>query len=142
MPLPTYEQPLGVPYPGDPWTDEGPNWVGHILSSHHPHLRIYDYAQGGATISELSTQIRRKFLARHAKNVVWNTEDSLFVLWIGINDLAETENPVDPIKLLFQLMDELYDAGARNFLLIDCPPIHRTPRGKFDSFGNRYSAEI
>jgi hypothetical protein len=126
---------LGVPYPGDPWTDEGPNWVGHI-SSYQPHLRIYDYAQGGATVSGLSTQIRRKFLARHAKNVVWNAEDSLFVLWAGINDLAETGiSPVGPIKALFQLMNELHGAGARNFLLIDCPPIHRTPGGKVSRVG-------
>jgi hypothetical protein len=104
--------------------------VGHLLSSYQPHLRIYDYAQGGATVSGLSTQIRRKFLARHAKNVVWNAEDSLFVLWAGINDLAETGSPVGPIKALFQLMNELHGAGARNFLLLDCPPIHRTPGGK------------
>lgn len=24
-------------------------------------------------------------------------------------------------------MNELYEAGARNFLLFDCPPIHRSP---------------
>jgi hypothetical protein len=85
-------------------------------------------------MSELALQIRRKFVGRHAKGVVWNAEDSLFVIWSGINDLAETANPVGPIKVLFQLMSELHDVGARNFLLVDCPPIHRTPEGKFLSF--------
>ena len=136
MPAPTREEPLGTTFPGDPWTEHGPNWVGHLSHSHQPHLRIYDYAQGGASISGLATQIRRKFLARHAKSVRWSADDSLFVLWIGINDLAETANPVQPIKILFQLMNELYEAGARNFLLLDCPPIHRTPSSDPESGPN------
>ncbi|KIM31316.1 carbohydrate esterase family 16 protein, partial [Serendipita vermifera MAFF 305830] len=127
MPHPTREQPLGTPFPGDPWTERGPNWVGHLVRVHQPQLKVYDYAKGGATISGLSTQIRKKFLARHATSVQWSASDSLFVLWIGINDLAETSNPVQSIQLLFQLMGELHNAGARNFLLLDCPPIHRTP---------------
>lgn len=127
MPHPTREEPLGTPFPGDPWTERGPNWVGHLVRVHQPQLKVYDYAKGGATISGLSTQIRKKFLARHATSVQWSASDSLFVLWIGINDLAETSNPVQPIQLLFQLMGELHNAGARNFLLLDCPPIHRTP---------------
>jgi len=82
-------------------------------------------------VSELEAQVRQKFLGRHAENVVWSADDSLFVLWIGINDLAETAESLNSIRTLFQLMNELHDAGARNFLLIDCPPIHRTPESKF-----------
>ena len=31
---------------------------------------------------------------------------------------------------LFQLQDELYQAGARNFLFIDVPPMNRSPAGE------------
>lgn len=31
---------------------------------------------------------------------------------------------------LFGLLELLYGKGARNFLLIDLPPIHRSPAGK------------
>lgn len=34
------------------------------------------------------------------------------------------------IEKLFTLQQELYDAGARNFLFIDVPPIHQSPAGK------------
>lgn len=161
LPKPTATHPLGTPepFPGDPWTGDGPNWVGHLLLLLQPDayayqttstpgspppanaratpirtrplppgsLRIYDYAKGGDTVLGLASQVRQKFLARHAKSVSWTAENSLFVLFIGINDLAETAFPARPMKQLFQLVNELYDAGARNFLFIDCPPIHRTP---------------
>ncbi|KAG8814927.1 hypothetical protein FRC19_001387, partial [Serendipita sp. 401] len=69
LPNPTSSHPLGTPepFPGDPWTGQGPNWVGHLLLllTNHPHkakknnnngpvnfqhgseLRIYDYAKAG-----------------------------------------------------------------------------------------------
>jgi phospholipase/lecithinase/hemolysin len=34
------------------------------------------------------------------------------------------------LQKLFQLQEELYQAGARNFLFIDVPPIHRSPAGE------------
>ncbi|KAG8774520.1 hypothetical protein FRC15_001229 [Serendipita sp. 397] len=164
LPNPTSSHPLGTPepFPGDPWTGQGPNWVGHLLLllTNHPHkakknnnngpvnfqhgseLRIYDYAKAGDDVIGLAHQVRTKFLAKQAKTVHWNAEDSLFVLWIGINDLAETYHPGRPMKQLFQLIDELHDAGARNFLLIDCPPIHKTPSAHpdFGPTSDRYEA--
>ena len=69
--------------------------------------------------------------------------------WIGINDCARLSNPSSiPIsdrsnptsrslnsdqaieqvqKKLFDLEQELYLEGARNFLFIDVPPIHKSP---------------
>lgn len=34
------------------------------------------------------------------------------------------------ITALFAAQEELYTAGARNFLFVDCPPIHRSPVGE------------
>ncbi|KAG8813972.1 hypothetical protein FRC17_001353 [Serendipita sp. 399] len=158
LPNPTSSHPLGSsePFPGDPWTGQGPNWVGHLLlrltnqsynnstSSlfHNSNLRIYDYAKAGDDVNGLAHQVRTKFLGKQARTVRWNAQDSLFVLWIGINDLAEAYHPSRPMKQLFQLVEELHDAGARNVLLIDCPPIHKTPAAHPD-FGpdsERYEA--
>ena len=69
--------------------------------------------------------------------------------WIGINDCARLSNPSNipisdrsnPIsrslnsdqaieqvqKELFDLEQELYLEGARNFLFIDVPPINKSP---------------
>ena len=41
---------------------------------------------------------------------------------------------------LFAEQDGLYDMGARNFLFIDVPPIHRSPVGTFITF--KYSDQI
>lgn len=143
VPNPSDTLPLGTAFPGEPWTDDGlPNWVGHLVTDFTPHLRVYDYAKGGETVTGLAHQVQQRFIRGQAKTVSWNAANSLFVLWIGINDLSETSSPVQPIRVLFQLMSDLYDAGARNFLLIDCPPIHRTPAANSD-FGpssERYEA--
>lgn len=32
---------------------------------------------------------------------------------------------------LFELQEYLYNAGARNFLFIDLPPIERSPAGEY-----------
>lgn len=116
LPKPTAINPLGTPepFPGDPWTGDGPNWVGHLLLQLQPdayhayqansntrstpkpyasttraipartrslppgRLRIYDYAKGGDTVLGVASQVRQKFLARHAKSVSWTAENSLF----------------------------------------------------------------
>lgn len=35
----------------------------------------------------------------------------------------------ESIMALFEVQDELYKTGARNFLFIDVPPIERSPAG-------------
>lgn len=39
-------------------------------------------------------------------------------------------NHESEIKKLFELQDVLYETGARNFMLIDAPPIFQCPCGK------------
>jgi hypothetical protein len=41
------------------------------------------------------------------------------------------QSPDNTIERLFSLHEELYNGGARNFLLIDLPPINRSPACKF-----------
>ena len=64
--------------------------------------------------------------------------------WVGINDLAyqapvyafvsnaescyrSTIDPVAKLQRLFELQDQLYGRGARNFCYIDVPPMDRSP---------------
>jgi len=51
------------------------------------------------------------------------------VTWIGINDVSYMRNPPDQLRSLFQLEDQLYAAGARNFIFLTVPPFDRSPWG-------------
>lgn len=42
-------------------------------------------------------------------------------------------NHASEIKKLFELQDILYETGARNFMLVDVPPIFQCPCGKLPS---------
>ena len=44
------------------------------------------------------------------------------------------------VQQLFAQQQKLYSAGARNFLFIDVPPIHRTPAGRELQGGSSYEA--
>jgi hypothetical protein len=48
-----------------------------------------------------------------------------------------TERAVDQ---LFNLVLDLYEVGARNFLFVDVPPIERSPAGKLESLKTRSSS--
>ncbi|KAF8525790.1 hypothetical protein BU17DRAFT_62360 [Hysterangium stoloniferum] len=138
-PRPTLEEPLGIKFPGFPY-DGGCNWVGYVAREYSQSpLLIYDYAQCGQTTHALKHQFnlfkQQNFKGDILPLPLWKAESSLFVTWMGINDLGMRcrylYNPSDDIKgaqkRIFKLQDELYSLGARNFLIIDMPPIHRTP---------------
>ena len=38
--------------------------------------------------------------------------------------------PEGQLEKLFRLQEQLYDAGARNFVFIDVPPVNRFPGGR------------
>ncbi|THH10692.1 hypothetical protein EW145_g1141 [Phellinidium pouzarii] len=140
-PAPTSDEPLGVPFPGFTWTEGGedmgdstnPNWVGHLVTTRRKNnkpLLVYDYAVGGHTLSGLRKQVELWFLPTVGKKpdwAPWGADDTLFVMWIGINDCAYGSEHASNIRRLFGLQEALYESGARNFLLIDVPPIHHSP---------------
>jgi len=51
------------------------------------------------------------------------------VTWIGINDVTYLRNPPDQLRSLFQIQDQLYAAGARNFVFLTVPPFDRSTWG-------------
>ncbi|KAG8928332.1 hypothetical protein FRC02_007056 [Tulasnella sp. 418] len=125
---PSAEQPLGTEYPGQTYSGEGKaNWVGHVATTYnHSTLLVYNYARGGSNTKQLVGQVQRDFLphaGRKPDYASWAAQDSLFITWIGINDVGTGADPEEAQKLLFQLQDELYQAGARNFLIFNVPPM-------------------
>ncbi|KAL1741299.1 hypothetical protein HDZ31DRAFT_45745 [Schizophyllum fasciatum] len=107
---------------------------------------VYDYARGGKMVADVVSQIVDQFLPllgawrreRAAEGSgkggdaakEWTSENALFVTWVGINDcaFASTRDAREAaFQQLFAAQDELYRAGARNFLFIDVPHINRSP---------------
>ncbi|CAA7271642.1 unnamed protein product [Cyclocybe aegerita] len=145
---PSASQPLGVPFPGFTYNEVGqPNWVGHLITKYCPEPRyiptaaqqteawnrspllVYDYAEGGSTVPRVCHQIEKGFLQERAAKPSWTSwapQETLFVTWVGINDLAFTLQP-GVLAKLFEYQEMLYTAGARNFLFFDVPTIHLSP---------------
>ncbi|KAG8983884.1 hypothetical protein FRB94_010463 [Tulasnella sp. JGI-2019a] len=124
---PTEEKPIGVDWPGYTWSDDQPIWVNHLINIYaEKTLLVYDYAEGGHRVLNVAMQVRKSFLrgaGRKDRDNAWTAEDSLFVTWVGINDIAGPINVDQMLDTLFELQDEIYKAGVRNFLLFNIPPL-------------------
>ncbi|KAJ7062001.1 hypothetical protein C8F01DRAFT_1056884 [Mycena amicta] len=63
--VPTQNNPLGIQFPGDTYTEfpELPNWVGHLIKTHAPEndWLVFDYAVGGARVHDVGHQVRLGF---------------------------------------------------------------------------------
>ncbi|KAK6983963.1 carbohydrate esterase family 16 protein [Favolaschia claudopus] len=148
-PLPSPGNPLGNPaYPGDTATP-GENWIDVATTkSNHSLVLTFNFAFSGATVSRdivppyadfvrtLPDQID-ELVAWDNGNTkrVWRSDDALFSIWIGINDIdlsyaSDVNHTALTDKLItryFEQVEDLYNLGARNFLFINVPPLNRTP---------------
>ncbi|KAK4120634.1 carbohydrate esterase family 16 protein [Parathielavia appendiculata] len=145
---PSSSNPLGnPPLPG--WTASGGlNWVGFLASQYNTStLLAYNFAYGGATtnativppyaptVLSFIDQVAQfsGSIASKPSYAPWG-DNALFGVWIGVNDVGNTWWKSDYDQIVAQIMDSyfgqlqiLYNAGARNFVLLTVPPIHRTP---------------
>ncbi|KDQ60958.1 carbohydrate esterase family 16 protein [Jaapia argillacea MUCL 33604] len=132
-PHPTPERPLGVEYPGITYAEPGePNWVGHLVKKYSPcnKMLVYDYGTGGDKVPGVKRQIEHHFLptiASRPDHAPWKENNTLFITWVGINDSSwiDIDEIPEVVQTLFDLQGDLYGCGARNFLLVDIPPLHR-----------------
>lgn len=165
---PSPSTPLGnPPYPG--YTSaSGPNWIDYLTIRYNQSLlKTYNIAIGGASVDQdiqlsppffgqnlrdpfeperrsLKDQVLRDFIAGYFyKNAPeapdWNSGNSLFTIWIGINDVVGSyaRGPDGPegTKALnerifgtyTQLTEILYSHGARNFVFLNVPAVDRSP---------------
>ncbi|KAI0755088.1 hypothetical protein C8Q80DRAFT_409820 [Daedaleopsis nitida] len=120
---------------------EGRTWVDHLerrsLKQHKSTVKKHNFVFPGATAQDdLSIQISRFFehypkKEPHHPNPKLDPERTTFFIFMGINDcgsndLEELESIVDNV---FDVVHDLYvKAGARNFILVDVPPIDRSPQ--------------
>lgn len=115
------------------WQEPGEaNWVGYLISRYLPHgqkndVLVYDFAAGGDTVAGVQRQIENGFNKYMGSRSDWEADSSLFITWIGINDCAFPSDIDASLSRLAAAQRRLYDLGARNMLLIDVPPIHRSP---------------
>ncbi|EWC44477.1 hypothetical protein DRE_06745 [Drechslerella stenobrocha 248] len=154
---PSTGNPMGnPPYPG--WTSAGgPNWIGVATTKYNRSLTLtYNFAYGGATIDAalvtpytstvLSlTDQTNQFLSTYASgNPSWTASNTLFSVFIGINDIANSwwrPNWLTFIDTLltaeFALVAKMYDVGGRKFLISNIPAIERSPMMLADSQASR-----
>lgn len=140
---PSPGNPLGnPPLPG--WTASGGlNWVGFLVSQfNRSALLSYNFAYGGATtnaslvtpyqptvlsfvdqVAEFSGSIASK-----PSYAPWTAQNSLFGIWIGVNDVGNSWSLANYTQLVGGIMDSyfgqlqiMYNAGARNFVLLSVP---------------------
>ncbi|KXX79372.1 putative endoglucanase type F [Madurella mycetomatis] len=146
---PSAGNPLGnPPLPG--WTASGGlNWVGFLASQFNTStLLAYNFAYGGATTNATLVQPWQPTvlsfidqveqfsdsIASQPEYAPWTAQNSLFGVWMGVNDVGNSWWLAEYDELLERIMDSyfrqlqvMYDAGARRFVLLSVPPIHRTP---------------
>ncbi|KAJ7286505.1 hypothetical protein C8J57DRAFT_1497157 [Mycena rebaudengoi] len=132
-------------------SSNGPNWVMALRDTFNVGgTKVLNLASGGATIDSalvtpfLPTVLSvvdqvdqfKTILASKPAGAQWNSSNSLFAIWIGINDVGNSWgwtnvslpefNQVLMNRLTTQL-DELHSFGARSFLFLTVPPIDRSP---------------
>ena len=147
---PNATDPFGNPaYPGCTATN-GPNWVDFLTTTYNQTLlETVNLAYGGATIDaalvkpylptvlSLKQQVQDEFLpiyVGHPAFFEWEAENTLFALFFGINDAGNAYSEANSSLVLTldiqeyaALVDQLYQAGARNFLFLNAPPVDRSP---------------
>ncbi|KAF8878311.1 hypothetical protein BD779DRAFT_1554800 [Infundibulicybe gibba] len=111
------------------------NWTSSKEISTRIAPIVHNFAQAGDTAEDdLTLQLEHLF-ARipSAESLDGDSSKVLFVIWLGINDCGCTAaDELEPIvEQIFDAMHDLYvKRKARSFLLIDVPPMHRSPVGK------------
>ncbi|KAI1841302.1 hypothetical protein JX265_005754 [Neoarthrinium moseri] len=146
---PSAANPLGNPdLPG--WTASGGlDWVGFMVTEYNTSLLLsYNLAYGGATtdadlvtpyaptVLSFEDQVN-EFTASLASKpdwAPWTAETTLIGVWIGVNDVGNSfylSNATEVIDAVvtryFELLQPLYDAGAREFVLLSVPPTDKSP---------------
>ncbi|KAJ9213421.1 CAZyme family CE16 [Paecilomyces variotii] len=146
---PSAENPMGNPSLGEGTSAGGINLVGYLTAVLNTSLILnYNLAISGACINnsvirgvpgDLVSQVK-SFAIHYASQSAWapwRSGNSIFAIWIGINDIGDSYITADvdstlPVLLecYFNLVKDLYEANARRFIFLNIPPTTRSPRIK------------
>ncbi|GAN11635.1 AFR605Cp [Mucor ambiguus] len=123
---------------------DGPLWIEY-LAGFMGDAYLYDFARSGATADntlvlrsteDMKAQVNRYLRSDAAKKPKKN---SLFTMWIGVNDITVlfSKYPLDTpkrqgiingiIAAIRYDMEKLYNAGAKNMLLLGLIPLENLP---------------
>ncbi|KAI0665253.1 hypothetical protein C8Q70DRAFT_1049410 [Cubamyces menziesii] len=133
-------------------SSNGPNWVQFLGGTYNvTDTKVFNLASGGATIDaalvapfeptvlSIVDQVGQfhDILAPKPAGARWESSNSLFAFWIGINDVGNSfawTNVTSQsdfhrvlMKRLFSQVEILYEDGARSFLFLTVPPTNRAP---------------
>ncbi|OSD08446.1 carbohydrate esterase family 16 protein [Trametes coccinea BRFM310] len=142
---------VGSPVPGFT-SSNGPNWVQFLGGLYNvTDTKVFNLASGGATIDaalvapfeptvlSIVDQVQQfhEILAPKPAGAQWESSNSLFAFWIGINDVGNSFSWTNVtsqaefhrvlMKRLFSQVEILYKDGARSFLFLTVPPTNRAP---------------
>lgn len=145
---------------GIPWGRYVVQYTGHQSGSTFvPQLAIYDFAESGAVCSEQITPevfgntnfgfpaiVEKEIPAfKAAGDPGYNTNETVTAIWIGTNDLGnvgfliDNEWPgnslTDYTNCIFDVLDTLYAAGGRHFVLMNIIPLELTALYANASYG-------
>ncbi|KAH7377618.1 hypothetical protein BKA66DRAFT_384836, partial [Pyrenochaeta sp. MPI-SDFR-AT-0127] len=126
-------------------------------SYNESQLLVYNFARGGASVDSFGNtsapfrpfdiQLERFWQPNYAPNVTtplnlttpaprWSGNEALFTMFFGINDinfsfrLPESNRTTisdSTFRTYKRLINAMYLAGARNFLFMNVPAVHRSP---------------
>lgn len=130
-------------YQSNVTTTGGRVWPEYIQQ--YTGVQLYDYAVSGAMCDNTISPTARNgvkqnqvpfFLADNAFSIDNPPNETLYVIWIGTNDLGPsaffTDNSlnlsiVDYIDCVYTQLDRVYAVGARNFVLLNLAPLNYAP---------------
>ncbi|KAF2757611.1 hypothetical protein EJ05DRAFT_511396 [Pseudovirgaria hyperparasitica] len=169
-PQPSLDNPLGNPSSPDLTLTGGANWVDFVIyDSSMPGIVAYNYAVGGSYVNHTAAQPQgpanktadpdfisqeNTFETTLSPHVGWTSTNSIFINYFGIVDVSTqvykgrnvscAESMLFPadIDSYFRLLEKQYSRGARKFITVLVPPIHRAPVFNYgDTAGNGPSVE-
>ncbi|ORX43993.1 hypothetical protein DM01DRAFT_1340549 [Hesseltinella vesiculosa] len=123
----------------------GLNWVDYFTQQ--TRLEAWDLAYNSAPVSnalvhqhtsvtDVSQQITQLYAQYFLDNKNRSSDETFYVIWVGINDLGLMEsNDLDmPLTHIMErykdLVDYLLEHHARHFIFINVPPIEVSPKWK------------
>ncbi|OUM60162.1 carbohydrate esterase family 16 protein [Piromyces sp. E2] len=141
----------------------GKNWPLHLLDLHN--MTLWNFSMKGSVIdsrmvprdifkTSLLNQYElyiKKMIKRGKFYNSWNSNDTLFSLWIGCNDIRfikrnyNNNKKIPRLTLIFNIIiqnmfntiEKMYKTGAKNFLILNIPPLDKAPlndSGKYNYY--------
>jgi len=151
---PSRSNPFGNPALPENGISAPPEWLYYLTTTYNASfIKTYNIAHGAATIDravvaphdafsytstfkEQAEDLWRLVYKPRPASARWHPEDSLFTVWFGLNDImlafdrdvySERLLNVEVIAAYAAVFATLYESGARQFLLLNAPPLDVAP---------------